>query len=1793
MKIKRLLSAVLAVSAVAPLVLQLTPVISALQLSGEVVTVESEGEDDKYFNEILSKTISIPTVSMKVEDTKVNGDPHTRSISTEYYNPKGFTKLRSDFTGFVTYKGSATEDGDNLAIDIGFEGTRVFPIPYAYGDVVATLGPDNDVLSDTYGSTSEATGKTIPVRYDPGITATLSDTSQMATIEKYMSLEGLVYSPDNELQTMYKLDGSSSVYDCDVILTSPHYSWFKSSDAISVKVDKWKWNPFSERGLDGGLGVINRLKENTEVNIASTVLESYTVQILAYTPGDSTETTYLLRYYVWDSYSHDESGDFTNRENGLYFDFDITELMYNIASDSSVSESSTPILYYLKDKVANRALELAEGNAAKNGEILQQYLDRTVSPLSSTSTKTVTLMKEFISSVLSNSSTAVTVTGTDGYSADEYLVRDAFLASLIGAGLIPVDTDALGISNVYSSADTNIFAADSSYTMLKAVEAANEVAERYANKSVPYSRISLESNAALFNDLMVYRYGMISGATAKTEMGSMASDQYTNVESLNRLLVKWDDSVSGLQGLILNPYLWDQVGSLKRSSKDMTVGEFMSIMVSLQMLEQYASSAELSGIEATQDQSGTKYINSTIETAIDEATSNLDEDGNPTEEPIVIEDRDTAAIIDAYRQIHDGLDFLGIDPWTYELQAIYDYYNDIADFDIGAALPDYDAEDDTQPLKRFFDIEGTGTLSNHLMTGVALSATYVPFVTNLYDYTSVRVLEDESWLSDFHMRYGFYRKALMIDTNVNAAVEGYVTSGASASTLRVATLQDLLEPEKDIVLYVDDNYYNVDLAAEMLDKTYDRLNNTEQASTSDGEEDNGFFDLWATDINTITKTAEFYEYDETLKDVATQYGADVSFWDSLKEGFLANGSIMSDNNSNGDNEILDNLNSEIYTVKQSYAVVSAIYRHKDLCNKLNSIASNPKPVFVSSPTLYKVTGASEEDFNSVFNYAMLKNIPSVLGVDYKTTLDVDNPLYIDIYGNIITESGLVVIPAASNATLYPAKDYTTYTMGFMYLYSKGWNIPYPKFLLNENGDEDTDGYSYMDEFYHDTDKDVYVQNNIAMNDVPIMANRVSTSDEAVIKILYDNQIMLMKEHAYNFDQRVWLVTEVLRGAPLENIDKEKEGLSGKRDIGKYGLYMSWKLDEIADYLLPTTNGNSIISMPNLAFMDGIEYVVVYLFKALLVFFVLYVMYNIYIDVVGGRLGIRTLGRCISTVVVFCICIAMVPNVVSMSYNLPNKFLLQDEIRYINLLNLEKNLEGREISAVGVEEPTTNTKLYLKVDDVEIPWYSILGDIMTANAKESIDQLYQDAIEDNMLYGYEDIQVVNDGVYIDVADIFNSSSVVYNKYNQFMYQYVSSSPTASYFVPYYYLLDNMLWSINKYNKENNIINVTTKIQSDGSVKTIGMINDYLLSEYFLVDDEDPLGLKTLYGVPINEAKEFITAEDMETVSRSMWFISDYFDNETIEAKIDELYSYMRSCIARDRFIIGRVTDETYLKVLCLDLSMKYNDLFRIPAARGVEVFGIDYRDILRMSITSSEDSIINSSYSFGRAIYEDGGAIGVILTVFLTVILFIVSIVKPSLVIFLCVLLCYNVLFRGMIQDKKSRTVEGLLYTLVVMVFINSIYALTIKLSMFLPDINMNTVICLIADIVIQILYLIFVFMVVRTIFRDMGNMGFNVFHAAASVFSGALFNKITSVADKAKYDKEQRAYMDEARRNSGGGYTYYTDERGRVHRRSRMYSSDDLREEMYRRDRVREEASDEDFYTGIFDTRDNNQSQSG
>lgn len=1472
---------------------------------------------------------------------------------------------------------------------------------------------------------------------------------------------------------------------------------------------------------------------------------------------DTDNNRIIFRLYGWGGESILDGSPY-----GSYKDWDLTPVLSAYANDKELSNYH--ITAYLCSLLSEVNEQKVNKSRDKQEEIFKKYAQGSTSKRNDANV--YNWFNSVNSKLMENKSETVADSSDPKVSADlnRLSASRLYFVALSKAGLY----SSLDFTKIITETNLPIESFDgfyynvegtTKYDLLTAVQTANGIVDKYKRSSPYYTEPSLEANAVMFDSLTKYFYGIFTQAPVNSS-GANAADQRLSLSTLDNLCM----DISTIQNNYINPALWEQVATMNTVQGGFQYEDLYRYFIMLQNLEYYSEDSSISGIEV--DDTGAIH-NTKLEEEIANAETNKTEDGKYPE----VKDGDVIRQIRAYKAIHDGLSYAGIEPWTEKLSYICEKYDVISKFPLSEELDEYNTESETEPLKAFFTIEGEKKLSNNYLTGVALSSTFIPMVTNLYDATAtVRVLKNEDWLSQFHIKYGFHRKALMIDTNVNAAVDRYFQSGKNTGgQMRVATLSDLLEPEKDIVLYVDDNFYNTDEVAEIYDKTYNRLANTEQASI--GEDDfSGWLDrLFNNSIENILKTGPEGKYDESTIEDVKEYGKEGKIsWASITESLFTDGTIMTSGRDGGKNEIKENIDKTDYDVQQSYAVVSGIYRHKKLARNLNTIAENPIPVFISSPTIHNITGVTKNDFRSIYNYAMLKNLEASLGVDYRTTLDVDNPLYIDIYGNITTESGLVVIPAASNSTLYTGETYTPYTLGFMYLYSKGEYIKVPKNFDIE--DENNNYVKYLTDFTVDEDGKYFVQNNYEFNGVPVNPVNPSVSDEALLEELYNKQISILNDNGYIFNQRIWLITEVLRGAPIEYIDKQKEGISGKRDINKYGLYMSYKLDEIAEAVLPTSNGNSLISMPNIAFMSGIEYVVLFLVKFMILCFVGYILYNIYLDAVSGQLGLSTFGRCISTIVIFAIAITSLPSIVSMSYNETQKILLQPEIAYVNLLNQEKNLEGREISAVGVEEPKSETQLYLRVDKIKVPWYKLIGEVMFAPIGKSLSEVYEEEMKDNILYGFDDVQIKNDGAYIDVNDVFNASSIMYNVDNHFLYQYMNTSPTASYFMPYYYIMDNLLSSINRYNQDNGIINISTKIQSDGSVKTIGMIGDYLLSEYFMFDDNDPLGLKTLYGLDLKEQKDFINVED-PAIQESMWYNTTYSDDE-MSSRIDQLYSHLRAYVAKNHKMIGRVTDETFLKTMVLDMAMEYNNIMKIPACRRTEVFSIDARDIIRLSVADDSTTIVNSSYSFGRFIYEVGGGLGVILTAILLGILFVTSIVKPLLVIFLGALLIYNVLIKTMLRLGRTKTIEGLLYVLSILVIVNSLYAIVVKLTMFLPELGLNSVLSIIAQIVIQLLYLFIAFKLVVTIMQDYDNMGFNIFHSMALAMVGKVGNQVHKVQSKFMYSGEQNSYMDSARIKS--------EEESRA-------ETESLEEEMKKRDDKRDSASEEKaFYDRVFDDSD-------
>ena len=1053
-------------------------------------------------------------------------------------------------------------------------------------------------------------------------------------------------------------------------------------------------------------------------------------------------------------------------------------------------------------------------------------------------------------------------------------------------------------------------------------------------------------------------------------------------------------------------------------------------------------------------------------------------------------------VINAYMSIHRGLEYLGITPFTKYLEAVDSYYNSLLPYENNAGLKEpYDKDTiPGAPMRSFFNLDSK-QFENSYLKGVALSASYIPMQTNLYDVTSVAPLNDPDFVEQFHYPFGFYRKALYIDTNINAAVDGHVRSKRSGET-RIATLNDLLEPEKDIVLYVDPNFYNVNKLAEMQGFAYRKMANTEEAgkASADGNAVTTFLtDAWSeffnTNIENIAKTSGVRTYSENVK-------REVSEYDVGKDKEKGSDYVLSSKNIE---KYLTGYSAEQgvdvydeYTPLQSFAVTSAIYRDSKLFNVVKGQISENKPVFISSSNLAGVDGITQEEWNTIYNYAMLKNLKANLGIDYKTTLDLGSPLYIDIYGNILTESGLVVIPAASNSTLYNPTSYRPYSIGFMSLYGKEWSIP---------ADYKNSSKFMESVFYIEEETNTWQVKNKQIGDIYMLFRDLPVNDADIMSSL----ILLEKQHldkgCLDFSPRVYLITEVLRGAPIENIDKDFEGITGNRSINKYGMYMAYKLDELSEQLLSNTNGNSMITLPNLAYIDGVEYVILFLFKILFAVTLALLAYKIYTDAVQGFLGIKTFTTFISTLVIFVVVAFSIPKLMDASYYQINKRLLQDEMEYVALLNLEKANDGKEIGITSVDVPETQTTLYVKLDSLSVPWYEVLDDVLLSNAFDTVDDIYQSAFEENLMSTLPGIIKKSNGLYMDLNYLFDTSTIEYDNKTNSIHQYVLETPYASYTLPYYAVLDTLIARVNSYNVKNEITSADTKIQSNGAIKTTNLIEQYFTSEEFMEFSQDILGFKYIYGVPTTfvEYTPF-SDEELTAMQGSLWYSADYdSDLSKIEEKVDRLDYKARSFVAKNRDLFGKVSDETFLKIMALSMSLEHNNEFGVPAARSIEIFDVDSKDIIRLSMASRSVTMQGTSKSFARFVYDNAGTLGVVATAMLIAVYFVSSLVKPVCMLIILASMIASLIIRKLVKRDGDKAIEGFLVTMALLCLTNVVYAVMLKVSLSLPELGLTPVVSIVLQILIQFVYFFIISVLTVWVLRDWRSMGFNKYQ---NVFGG-------------------------------------------------------------------------------------------
>lgn len=1002
---------------------------------------------------------------------------------------------------------------------------------------------------------------------------------------------------------------------------------------------------------------------------------------------------------------------------------------------------------------------------------------------------------------------------------------------------------------------------------------------------------------------------------------------------------------------------------------------------------------------------------------------------------------------------------------------------------IGNVTSDFEIYNEDDPLSILWTITGGNVLfDSDYYKGRALSATYVPMQDNLYDPYSMLDYVDPEFIEDFHYKYGFYRKALMIDKNTDAAIDLYTSN--THGEKRVATLADLMNPAKDIVLYLDTNFYNLAELADKQEKAYDRLAN----------DPNVWRDMW-TSFTSLLGFMNEVDFDVIMKHGATNLYSTEVF--SNNSGLTYTPPETEESKSYWNNDtfyddiILDKwqintyLSKQEYTPMKGYAIVSTIYRDKDNFAEIARICNENKPVFVSSPTLWCLAGVDDTTRECVYNYALLKNLSTMTTVGYDTSLDMTSPLYIDVYGNISTESGTIVIPAASNATLHKggSNAYQPINTGFLSTYGKEWSIPLDTTVPDE----------WMEKFFVKNEEenrwDIAAK---TIRGVPMNIAQLSYSDVATnIAIMNWYKFDIVNGKMMDQDVSLNIVHEVMRGAPLEFIDADEEGLNPNRDISKQGLIAAAKLDQFINSL-NWDDDNSVTGMPNLSFIPNYQYVVTFVFKVLLVIIVIALMVTVYIDAVRQTISGRTILKCVSTLLVGVGSVLLIPTAFEISYYQSNKLLLQDEAGYIMLMNTEKNMSGREIGITEVTEPEQNTKIYIKLENYEFDWISVLPDVIFGDSVAALDQAYGEFLESSLIAGMDNVQAMNDGIYMDVQDIFDTSVVNFDTHSKSIYQKVSVDPVASYYLPYYYFLDALITNINDYNVDHNVYAYSTKIMRGGYVKTINLCDAYFNSPTFMESEGDTLGLRQLYDIQGSVYIAPIFSEEAVDQARSsQWYTGTYIDSENLEKRIGIMHDKVRRWVSENRDVIGRITDESFLKVLAMEMAVEYNNLFGMPNATAYEIYDLSNADLMRLVVCDKETTLEDSPMSFARFVYNEAGTPGVIAGIFLTVITLFTSFMRTILTIAILVLLIVSVYVFKILLRKSNNSVAGYFATLGVICATNILYAIVLKISIAIPSTGLAPTICIILQILIQLAYLVVLGAVLIFAIRDWRNFGYN------------------------------------------------------------------------------------------------------
>lgn len=833
-------------------------------------------------------------------------------------------------------------------------------------------------------------------------------------------------------------------------------------------------------------------------------------------------------------------------------------------------------------------------------------------------------------------------------------------------------------------------------------------------------------------------------------------------------------------------------------------------------------------------------------------------------------------------------------------------------------------------------------------------------------------------------------------------------------------------------------------------------------------------------------------------------------------------------------EVLDSLNDISYPVNKWYGITFMLDIFKDSDLGVLISGSENKPVFRSSPYCY---GGAYTD--AQFNWLLLENIKESYPIRYDAVLDLDSPVFIDIYGNIVTESGLVVIPYAANSTLH--NRISLLNAAFLSSYGK------TKFITRN---EDTNS-AYIGNTYINfdtqclnliTDYPAFIDTKVheiliadeknncfLINPITITTGigsidlaKLDVTSIASNTVLYNLALSLYTEHIsdnsfisseafINIENDISNVLyQVLRGANLDKINYEEEKLNEGINYDKAVLSQALKYERLIEQMFSISE-NSLITVPDLTTMPGIKYAVFFLYKILIILFTVYVLFQVYLSASSQQLNISTISKIVVAFLCIGVTIFSLPLIYKYSYYTVTRTLLQDEAMTISMLNEEKRNNNVELGILQAKNPDIHSKLTLKIQDIEIDYASYISAIINTFDIKEMQDIYEREI--NYSLESDEYDLKGHSLYYDIDNLFASSQIYVDTSSNKLKQVVSGEPAISFRLPYYVILDYLIENINQYNDILNSYNYGVQIMGDGKIRSIGLTERYFKSNAFNVTRKDLIeniemfsdldenvkafamydktGVFAIYNYKGYDNRTFFI--DRNPIINSQWYVDAIAgDSDKVVEMSEMLDKEAILWIKKHENIIGRISDETLLKALALHLSLKYNEILNVPGPQKIEIESISTEDIIRLCIADSNLVLTTSPYSYPKFILLTSGLPGIYIGAVITLITFILSLVKPTVTLLSFLIMIASLVILRILFNKKTENLKGFIKFIIILIVVNISYAGNLKLFMLLPS-NIPCLIRLILFLIVQMFYTatyIWIASVLVFNWQDMGNMAF-------------------------------------------------------------------------------------------------------